>query len=140
MTPWTVACQAFLSVGFSRQEYWSELPLPYPGDLPDPETEPGSPTLQADSLLSEPPRKPPLHYWWKYKMIPPCWKTVWQFFRRFIIELSCDLAIVLLSIVRKRSENRFSYAREVRTGSYTSICSNVIHNSQKVQTSQMSIS
>ena len=67
VTPWTVAHQACLSVGFSRQEYWSGLPLPYPGDLPDPETEPGSPILQADSLLSEPPRKPPIHYWWKYK-------------------------------------------------------------------------
>ena len=41
-------------MGFSRQEYWSGLPLPYPGDLPDPETEPGSPALQVDSLPSEP--------------------------------------------------------------------------------------
>ena len=45
-------------MGFSRQEYWSELPFPSPGDLPDPGIEPGSPALQADSLPSEPPGKP----------------------------------------------------------------------------------
>ena len=56
-TPWTVAYQASLSVGFSRQEYWSGLPFPSPGDLPNPGIEPGSPTLQADALLSEPPGK-----------------------------------------------------------------------------------
>ena len=58
VTPWTVAHQAPPSMGFSRQEYWSGLPLPSPGDLPDPGTEPGSPTLQADALTSEPPGKP----------------------------------------------------------------------------------
>ena len=42
---------------FSRQEYWSGLPFPSPGDLPNPEIEPGSPALQADALLSEPPEK-----------------------------------------------------------------------------------
>ena len=52
--PWTVARQASLSMGFPRQEYWSGLPFPSPGDLPDPGIEPGSPALQADSLLSEP--------------------------------------------------------------------------------------
>ena len=51
--PWTVACQAPLSVGFSRQEYWSGLPFPSPGHLPDPGIEPRSPTLPADSLPSE---------------------------------------------------------------------------------------
>ena len=45
-------------MGFSRQEYWSGLPFPPPGDLPNPGIEPGSPTLQADSLQSEPPGKP----------------------------------------------------------------------------------
>ena len=54
-TPWTVAFQVLPSMGFSRQEYWSGLLFPSPGDLPDPGIEPGSPTLQADSLLSEPP-------------------------------------------------------------------------------------
>ena len=57
-TPWTVACQTPLSMEFSRQEYWNGLPLPSPGDLPDPGIEPGSPALQADSLSSEPPGKP----------------------------------------------------------------------------------
>ena len=57
-TPWTVAYQAPPSMGFSRQECWSGLPLPSPGDPPDPGIEPGSPTLQADALPSEPPGKP----------------------------------------------------------------------------------
>ena len=52
-TPWTVAHQAPLSTGFSRQEYWSGLPFPSPGDLPDSGIEPRSPALQADSLLTE---------------------------------------------------------------------------------------
>ena len=54
-TPWIVACQVPLSIGFSRQEYWSELPFPSPGDLPDLGIEPWSPALQADSLLIELP-------------------------------------------------------------------------------------
>ena len=58
MTPWTVADQASLSMEFSRQESWSGLPFPAPGDLPDPGIEPRSPTLEVDSLLSEPPGKP----------------------------------------------------------------------------------
>ena len=52
-TPWTVACQAPLSMGFSRQEYWGGLPFPSPRDLPDPGIEPESPALQADSLPTE---------------------------------------------------------------------------------------
>ena len=57
-TPWTVAYQAPPSMGLSRQECWSGLPFPSPGDLPDPGIKPGSPTLQADALPSEPPGKP----------------------------------------------------------------------------------
>ena len=57
-TPWTVGCQASLSMGFSRQEHWSGLPFPLPGHLPDPGIEPRSPALQADSLPSEPLGKP----------------------------------------------------------------------------------
>jgi len=53
VTPWTVACQALLSIRFSRQEYWSGLPFPSPGDLPDPGIKPGSPELQTDPLLTE---------------------------------------------------------------------------------------
>ena len=56
-TPWTVAYQASLSMGFSRQEYWSGLLFPSPGDIPNPGIEPGSPALWADALLSEPPGK-----------------------------------------------------------------------------------
>ena len=52
-TPWTVARQAPLSMGFSRQEYQSGLPCPSPGDLPHPGTEPRSPALQAVSLPTE---------------------------------------------------------------------------------------
>ena len=56
--PWTVAHRASTSMEFSRQEYWSGLPFPSPGDLPDPGIEPGSPALRADALQSEPPRNP----------------------------------------------------------------------------------
>ena len=56
--PWTVAYQAPPSMGFSRQECWSGLPFPSPGDLPDPGIEPGSPALWADALPSEPLGKP----------------------------------------------------------------------------------
>ena len=61
-TPWTVACQAPLSMEFSRQEYWSGMPFPSPGDLPDPGIKPLSPALQADSL-------PPSHQVY-YKAYP----------------------------------------------------------------------
>ena len=57
-TPWTVTCQGPLSIEFSGQEYWSGLPFPSAGDLPDPGIEPESPALQADALPSEPPGKP----------------------------------------------------------------------------------
>ena len=58
VTPWTVACEAPLSMEFSRQEYWNGLPFLSPGDLSNPGIEPESPALQADSLPSEPPGKP----------------------------------------------------------------------------------
>ena len=58
VTPWTVAPQAPPSMGFSRQEYWSGLPFPSPGDLPNPGIEPGSTALWADALTSELPGKP----------------------------------------------------------------------------------
>ena len=56
VTPWTVAYQAPQSMEFSRQESWSGLPFPSPGDLPNPGMEPGSPALQADALPSEAPQ------------------------------------------------------------------------------------
>ena len=61
-TPCTVAYQAPPSMGFSRQEYWSGLPFPSPGDLPEPGIEWGSPALEADALISEPPGKKPIVY------------------------------------------------------------------------------
>ena len=57
-TPWTVAYQASPSTEFFKQEYWSGLPFPSPGDLPDPGIEPETPELQSDALPSEPPGKP----------------------------------------------------------------------------------
>ena len=62
-TPWTASHQAPLSLGFPRQEYWSGLPCPLPGDLPNPGIELRPPALQADSLTSEPPGKPKNEYW-----------------------------------------------------------------------------
>ena len=59
VTLWTVAHQVPLTMGFSRQEYWSRLPFPSPGDLPDPGIKSGFPALQADSLSSQPPGKSP---------------------------------------------------------------------------------
>ena len=58
VTPWTVACQAPLSMGFSRQEYWNGLPFPPAGDLPDPGVEPVSPTLEADFFFFKPSSEP----------------------------------------------------------------------------------
>ena len=58
VTPWIVARQAPLSMGFPRQEHWSGLPFPLPGDLPYPGTKPWCPAMQAASLPSEPPGKP----------------------------------------------------------------------------------
>ena len=57
-TPRTITRQAPLSMGFPKQQYWSELPIPPPGDLTNPGTEPKSPALQEDSLPTEPPGKP----------------------------------------------------------------------------------
>ena len=68
--PRTVAHQAPPSMGFSRQEYWSGLPFPSPGDLPDAGIEPGSPTLQAGALTSAPPGKPKAHCYYLQKSAP----------------------------------------------------------------------
>ena len=61
-TPWTATCQGPLSMELSKQEYWSGLSFPSPGDLPDPGIEPESPVLQADALPSEPFRTVILSY------------------------------------------------------------------------------
>ena len=57
-TPWTVVCQAPLSMGFPRQEYWSGLPFPSPGHLPDPGIKPASPALAGGFFTTEPTGKP----------------------------------------------------------------------------------
>ena len=69
-TLWTVAHQAPPSMGFSRQEYWSGLPFPSPGDLPNPGIKPRSPALQADALTSQPPGKP---FWVRGKLLAFYW-------------------------------------------------------------------
>ena len=83
-TPWTVAYQAPLSMGFSRQEYWSGLPFPSPGDLPNSGIEPKSPTLEADTLTSEPPGK-------------PCARTVSSCYRRMNKDVAHIYNGILLS-------------------------------------------
>ena len=62
VTPWTVAHQASLSMGFPRQEFWSGLPFPYPGDLPDLGIKPASPALEGGFFTTEPPGKPSKGY------------------------------------------------------------------------------
>ena len=81
VTPWTVARQAPLSMKFPRQEYQSRLRSP--GDLPDPGIKPGSPALQVDSLLSEPPGKPlklEPSMTWAYLWVTPlmCYLNTWS--------------------------------------------------------------
>ena len=65
---WTVARQTPLSMGFSRQEYWSGLPFPSPGDLPNPETEPASPALAGDFFTTEPLGSPHENFRYKYNV------------------------------------------------------------------------
>ena len=66
-TPWTVARHSPLSVGFPRQEYWSGLPFPLPGGLPDPRIEPASPALQVNSLLLSHQGSPIVEYYSGFK-------------------------------------------------------------------------
>ena len=87
-TPWTVAHQAPLSMGFPRQDYWSGLPFPPPGDLPKPGIKPESPVssaLQADSLPAEPSEK--LH-WLIYYSLPPSLSSFSPFFSPSFLALS----------------------------------------------------
>ena len=84
MIPWTVAYEVPPSMGFSRQEYWSGLPFPSLGDLPDPWIEPGSPALYADALLSELPGKLILCIREIFKNIDPLIKEFKRFLIRFM--------------------------------------------------------
>ena len=63
VTPWTIAHQAPLSMGFPRQEYWRGLPFPSPGDLPNPGSEPSSPALSGGFFTTEPSGKPHVYMW-----------------------------------------------------------------------------
>ena len=108
-SPSTVAYQAPLSMGFSRQGYRSGLPFPSPGDLPNPGIQPGSPALQADSLLSKPAGKPwwcPLPFWPLRSHSAPMWSGrstwLWEWeisssfisylFRYLLSSLSCCIS------------------------------------------------
>ena len=89
MTPWTVARQAPLTMEFSRQEYWSGLLCPLPGDLPDPGIDPWSPALQVDPLPSEPPGKPE-EFLKEHKKTDKqgVWEIIWSGDLLFICTLS----------------------------------------------------
>ena len=77
VTPWTIACQAPLSTGFPRQEYWSGLPFPSSGDLPNPGFEPMSPALAGRFFTTEPPRKPPVKFTCYYYSSPNHKPSIW---------------------------------------------------------------
>ena len=114
MTLWTVACQAPLSMGFSRQEYWSRLPFSSPGDFPNSGIKPKSPALQADYLPSEPPEKPTQKKWtqytrnshqpdWQIKQVPClpsthfCW--CWCFFCSCLFYAPLEKVMATLSSI-----------------------------------------
>ena len=88
-TPWTVPYQAPPSLGFSRQKYWSGLPFPSPGDLPNPGIESGSPVLQADALPSEP-----------FDLIHPNVRTTFFIRYVYIIGQKANLNLLLESLAR----------------------------------------
>ena len=82
VTPWPAAYQAPLSMEFSRQGYWSGLPFPSLGDLPDPGIEPWSLTLQGDTLPSEPPGKPSMRVeFFKIHSESHCFKIIMELSR-----------------------------------------------------------
>ena len=106
VTPWTVAHQAPLSMNFSRQGYWSGLPFPFPGDLPDPGIEPGSPALQADSLPTELPGKPRndrtgIYNIWERHFDSFIYKVLWT---RTRVELFCFVLFFLPSRSKNTSQ------------------------------------
>ena len=91
-TPWAVACQAPLSMGFPRQEYWSGLPCPFPRDLPDPGIEPTSPALTGGLFTTDPPRKP------SHGIYPPVNFLQFHLFTRLVLVThSSQIFQILLS-------------------------------------------
>ena len=104
VTPWTVVCQAPLSMEFSRQGYWSGLPFPSPGDLPNPGMEPSCPALQADFLPSEPPGKSTcwrLHAIFLCDCPPHCWANTCCWLCR-LLQRFCGqtLWIIIIAFLR----------------------------------------
>ena len=103
-TTWAVAHQAPLSMGFSRQEYWSGLPCPPPGDLPNPGIEPWSPALQASSSLTELQGKPHM-----YQYFIPClaelYSIVWIYHFCLSVHHLRDIWVVPTIIVINNGMN-----------------------------------
>ena len=100
-TPWTVAYQAPLSMGFSSQEYWSGLPCPSPRDLPNPGIEPRSPTSQTDTLPSEPPGKSTLSQ--RKSLIKNCRRQLYESPTPFLRGVNDNLHTIL----RHRNSSTF---------------------------------
>ena len=102
-TPWTVACQAPLSLGFSRQGYWSRLPFPSPRDLPNPGIEPSSPALAGGFFTTELPGKPIDYVLWTLEAIQRIFKSKFDYIRFLPHKLSlesnscirCDFSVCL---------------------------------------------
>ena len=111
VTLWTVAHQAPPSMGFSRQEYWSGLPFPSPGDLPDPGIKPRSPAMQADALTSEPPGKP-LDEFLGFSQSRPTWPMVLT--RTSFLMLFPDQVIDLISVPEKSFPPKWQNSRSSR--------------------------
>ena len=123
VTPWTVACQAPLSMGFFRPGYWSGLPFPSPGNLPNPGIEPGSPALQADSLPTELWGKPPKCILYQF---PPF--SVWPSHNRSISAPPFKLKTVLTQgFCTQRSLclelHASTYAHGLHLSFHSSLCS-----------------
>ena len=99
-TPWTIACQAPLTMEFSRQEYWSGVPFPSPGNHPNPGIEPWSPALQVDSLLSYLPGKPKTQPWIWVNMNPStCLLIVCVTLRNYLSFLGLNYILYKLDII-----------------------------------------
>ena len=99
MTLWHISCQAPLSIEFSRQEYWSGLPFPFPKDLLNPGIKPTSPVLQAGSLPSEPSGK--LHKFKTHLKTVNSYINIWQFqfFKIYLCEAHSSFLISSLSFL-----------------------------------------
>ena len=96
-TAWTVACKASLSMGFSRQGYWSELPCPPPGNLPDPGIYPVPPALQADFLLLSHQERP--------RVVQPSLKNIVVITRRNVITIAVTFQSFSLAFLSQPQEN-----------------------------------